>query len=323
MKATIRVTRDSEAGASARHNDRSYKGDADPDDPNRYYIATTWGGLKDLPEGETFEEVERRFYAEHYTAGLEARNERAREKGHAERVQNIDGLYHAARTRPQQIILQIGDRNLHAGADDLRKCLDDFCWKIAGKYGDNLHILTAALHLDETTPHAQLSAVYDAPDKYGYTMPNQSAALKALGYSGPAEPTRRKNATVDFLADLRALWYEVCKGHGYEIDTTPRPHARHVKTADYITARLQADISTLEAERAAAAADLRAVREEVKAARDERCELEKEIDALKEERARIERELEENTAAGGLDLDEMLRRARIRAARHNDGRDDR
>ena len=67
--------------------------------------------------------------------------------------------------------------------------------KFKAKYGDHVHVLDWALHLDESTPHIHERHVFDCENKYGEVAPQQEKALESLGFElpDPDKPLSRRN----------------------------------------------------------------------------------------------------------------------------------
>ena len=79
------------------------------------------------------------------------------------------------------------------------------------KYGDHVHVLDWALHLDESTPHIHERHVFDCENKYGEIAPQQEKALEALGFElpDPAKPlSRRNNRKITFDAACRKMLFD-------------------------------------------------------------------------------------------------------------------
>ena len=52
------------------------------------------------------------------------------------------------------------------------------------------------------------------------------------------------NRMMTFEAETREMWQDICKSHGLEIETEPRPRRKHLDKADYIAEQKQAEIET-------------------------------------------------------------------------------
>ena len=78
----------------------------------------------------------------------------------------------------------------HASAKDLLSIVTEFIEEFKAKFGDHVHILDWALHLDESTPHIHERHVFDCENKYGEVAPQQEKALEALGFELPSPAMR-------------------------------------------------------------------------------------------------------------------------------------
>ena len=211
---------------SPKHNDRRFPiENAEHIDQDRMMDNRYWHCYATNDPDLSFEEVEKRFYEEHFTAALEDRNERNIRSRHPERVITMDDYRTAKRSCPEETLLQIGHRMQTVDADTL---LD-----IAGEYLDwetetfpNCHVLDVALHVDEQgAPHMHERKVWIAHDKAGREIVGQSKALEEMGVL-PPEPDKKRgrhnNAKMTYSAACRAKFAEICQNHGLEIESMPR-----------------------------------------------------------------------------------------------------
>lgn len=244
----MRVSQHSGRAGSAKHNDRSFL--VGLSDEERREVAPhirpeagqdnqEWRrtGQEDK---RPLQEVEIEFYRERYAAALERTNERYRREGHAERCRTPEQLYQGAKTRPEETILQIGDKDAEIDPATFRECVKDYMrqlqeWNKA--HGGHMQLLTVALHFDETSPHAHIRRVWDYTDRDGVIRLGQNKALEAAGVPlpEPGKPEGRyNNRKITFDAWARGMWQEVCKAHGYEIETEPVPGRKHKDKAEFI-----------------------------------------------------------------------------------------
>ena len=64
-------------------------------------------------------------------------------------------------------IYQLGTLDEHASAEDLLNLVTEFIEEVKAKFGEHVHVLDRALHLDESTPHIHECHVFDCENKYG------------------------------------------------------------------------------------------------------------------------------------------------------------
>ena len=161
MKVTNRCARKDKAG---KHNDRNFNLvnaphiDQSKVNQNKYW---TYNGDQE----HSFAEVEKEFYARHFTDFIDVQNKKNSESRHKDRNKTLDSYYHGARTRPEDQLLQIGDKNNHATPEELWECAMTYMERFDQIYGDKCKILDMALHLDETTPHVHIRRVWIAEDE--------------------------------------------------------------------------------------------------------------------------------------------------------------
>ena len=89
------------------------------------------------------------------------------------------------KTCPEETICQLGTLDEHASAEDLLNIVTEFIEEFKAKFGDHVHVLDWALHLDESTPHIHERHVFDCENKYGEVAPQQEKALETLGFELP------------------------------------------------------------------------------------------------------------------------------------------
>ena len=255
----LRVSQHSGRSGSAKHNDRSFMNgrsaewreehaphiDMTRTDGN---ILWTWNGTKDM------ETSEREWYSETYRNALERTNERYRHEGHADRCKTPDNLYEGRLTRPEEMILQVGKQVDDIDPAQLKEAVDRYidaldAWNEA--HGGHMHILSIALHADETSPHVHIRRVWDYIDRDGLTRLGQAKALEAAGVPlpDPGKPAGRyNNRKMSFDAMARGWWQECCRAQGWEIETEARPDMRHKDKAEYVYGQIAAEIDTMTAQ---------------------------------------------------------------------------
>lgn len=174
---------------------------------------------------------EKKRYEELYGAGLEARNERYIKEGHKDRCRTISELYTDPKTAPMEILWQVGNSKCDIPTAELRKALtaafNQTYSQLRKQYGANLIPLDCGLHMDEKVPHIHFRVALGAEDKFGNFVPNQNAALEAMGFErpDPSKPQSRYNSPlISFSDTVREMFYKACEQQGIQID-------REVKSA--------------------------------------------------------------------------------------------
>ena len=185
--------------------------------------------------------MEQQFYETHYTAFIESQNERNAKIRHTERNRSIPDLLSSRKTCPEETIYQLGTLDEHASAEDLLNIVTEFIDEFKTKFGDHVHVLDWALHLDESTPHIHERHVFDCENKYGEIAPQQEKALEALGFDlpDPDKPlSRRNNRKITFDAACRKMLFEIAKRHGLELEKEAEyGNRQYLEKQDYILAK--------------------------------------------------------------------------------------
>ena len=235
-----------------KHNDRSFNlANSEHIDPERAKGNIYWDcfhGFRSALDPQdpdnlaaTFSDVERQFYETHYTAFIESQNERNAKIRHTERNRSIPDLLSSRKTCPEETIYQLGTLDEHASAEDLLSVVTEFIEKFKAKYGDHVHVLDWALHLDESTPHIHERHVFDCENKYGEVAPQQEKALESLGFElpDPDKPlSRRNNRKITFDAACRKMLFEIAKRHGLELEEEAEyGNRQYLEKQDFILAK--------------------------------------------------------------------------------------
>ena len=181
------------------------------------------------------------FYEIHYAHFVENQNARNAKIRHTERNRSIPDLLSSRKTCPEETIYQLGTLDEHASAEDLLNIVTEFIEAFKAKYGDHVHVLDWALHLDESTPHIHERHVFDCENKYGEMAPQQEKALEALGFElpDPDKPlSRRNNRKITFDAACRKMLFEIAKRHGLELEEEAEyGNRKYLEKQDFILAK--------------------------------------------------------------------------------------
>ena len=235
-----------------KHNDRSFNlANSEHIDPERVNGNIYWDcfhGFRSAlapqdPDdlAATFSDVERQFYESRYTTFIEGQNERNAKIRHTERNRSIPDLLSSRKTCPEETIYQLGTLDEHASAEDLLKIVTEFIEEFKGKFGEHVHVLDWALHLDESTPHIHERHVFDCENQYGEVAPQQEKALEALGFD-PPDPdkplSRRNNRKITFDAACRKMLFEIAKRHGLDLEEEAEyGNRKYLEKQDFILAK--------------------------------------------------------------------------------------
>ena len=151
------------------------------------------------------------------------------------------------KTCPEETIYQLGTLDEHASAEDLLNIVNEFIDEFKAKFGEHVHVLDWALHLDENTPHIHERHVFDCENKYGEIAPQQEKALEALGFDlpNPAKPlNRRNNRKITFDAACRKMLFEIAKRHGLDLEEEAEyGNLQYLEKQDFILAKQKEQLS--------------------------------------------------------------------------------
>ena len=235
-----------------KHNDRSFNlANSEHIDPERAKGNIYWDcfhGFRSALDPQdpdnlaaTFSDVERQFYESRYTAFIEGQNGRNAKIRHTERNRSIPDLLSSRKTCPEETIYQLGTLDEHASAEDLLNIVTEFIEEFKAKFGEHVHVLDWALHLDESTPHIHERHVFDCENRYGEIAPQQEKALEALGFDlpDPDKPlSRRNNRKITFDAACRKMLFEIAKRHGLELEEEAEyGNRKYLEKQDFILAK--------------------------------------------------------------------------------------
>lgn len=237
-----------ERKGSANHNDRQfdYVKYAPHIDPSKVKDNIYIGKENDEM---TFFEHEYNYYKENFSASVKAQNLRNDKAYHSERNRTVENLYHSKYTRPEEIIIQIGNKyDKYKDLETFEAIIRDYIKKFENIYGENCHILDAAIHVEETNIHAHVRRVWFIETEDGKKI-NQTQALKNLGYERPdmdQEEGKYNNAKIPFSRVERRLVSNICRQHGVNLERTEHGKSRSsLKINDYKRMQMEKDIERL------------------------------------------------------------------------------
>ena len=232
-----------------KHNDRSFNlANSEHIDQKRAKGNIYWDcyhGIRSASDKDkqtaAFSDVEKMFYEIHYSHFVENQNARNAKIRHTERNRTIEDLLAGKKTCPEETIYQLGTLDEHASAEDLLNIVTEFIEEFKVKFGEHVHVLDWALHLDESTPHIHERHVFDCENKYGEVAPQQEKALEALGFElpDPDKPlSRRNNRKITFDAACRKMLFEIAKRHGLELEEEAEyGNRKYLEKQDFILAK--------------------------------------------------------------------------------------
>lgn len=223
MKGSLRISK-----GSAKHITHSFDAehiDKERTEQNIYY---TW--KNGFTTADNIEADELEFYEKNYREYLDKQNKKYEQKRQYKRMKNMKEYYEA--NKPDEIILQVGKMGETIEPEKLNKIANMFIKNLEKKYGNNVHVLSYALHADEATPHIHLRLSYDYLDndvkRFGINK-----ALEELGFKQPKaekKEDRYNNKKISFTDQLRTAFYDFCEAFGIEINrTVENPSHRYLE----------------------------------------------------------------------------------------------
>ena len=231
----------------ATHNDRTFNTehaghiDSERIARNIYWDCFRGATYPAQQDGEvSFEDVERAFYLKRYLDYLDGQHERNAKRRHTERDRSVDDLLGDKRFCPEETIYQIGTMEDSVSPDVLMEIVGEFMVEMERRFGEHVHVIDWALHLDEATPHIHERHVFDYVNRYGEVEPKQEKALEALGFELPdpeKKQGRTNNRKMVFDTACRTIMFDICKKHGLDIEEEPDPGNRgrsYLEKNDYI-----------------------------------------------------------------------------------------
>ena len=195
----------------------------------------------------SFSQIEMAYYSEHYSDYVINQNKRHEKARHPDRCKGVEEILKNKKTCPEESIYQLGTIDEHASVETLIRVFDEFKKEFDERFGSNVHIIDWSLHMDESTPHIHERHVFDATNRYGEIEPKQEAALEELGFELPNPEKKRSktnNRKVVFDSACRAMFLDICKRHGLELDEEPAYGGRqYLEKQDYIRMKQKKEIA--------------------------------------------------------------------------------
>lgn len=238
---------------SSRHNDRNFDlENAKHIDPEKTkdnfycnFITDKYYQEEDKKNHKSFKETEDEFYQNNFSDWLNNSNKKHEKSRHKKRMRTMEKIQKTERYAPEEIIFQLGNKDDfdESESDIFIGAMSDYLEWFQNEYGENVQLLTAAYHADETTPHFHIRQVFLAHDQDGNLMPNQTKALEELGIQRPdstKKKSRYNNPKMIFTERNRQKLIEICENRGLEINTeVENPSQKHKDLLEYKTQKLQ------------------------------------------------------------------------------------
>ncbi|MCD8000695.1 MAG: plasmid recombination protein [Clostridiales bacterium] len=249
MKLTRHNRRSGKNGVyNPLHNDRNFDiSNSDHIDEERANQNIYWdcfNGFRQLKPktdetlAETFADVEDLYYSSRYRDHIEGQCARNEKNRHPERNRTTTDLRKNKKTYPEETLFQIGTIDNHVSGEVLVTVVAEFIAEWQKRFGDYVHVLNWSLHMAEGTPHIHERHVFDCENQYGEIAPQQEKALEKLGFELPdptKKPSKTNNRKITFDSACRAMFFDICKKHGLQLEEEPEYGGRaYLEKQDYI-----------------------------------------------------------------------------------------
>ena len=238
---------------SPKHNDRQFDTAKAEHIDGSLSVRNQYRKYNEVRDTASFEEHEKAFYEATFGEALASYNDKQIRSKHPSRAKTMDEYRRSERTCPEEVILQIGDRDNTISAGQLHMINIDFIeWHTQAF--PQFKLLDYADHFDEPdcAPHGQLRGVWVAYDDKGNAYVSQKDALAQMGIQ-PPKPDKKidryNNAKMTYTAMCRAKMIEIARSHGIEIEDVPREASKSgLDLATFKLKRTQEEYSRLQAE---------------------------------------------------------------------------
>lgn len=197
-----------------RHNDRNFDLEKAPHiDVSKTKDNIYWNYK--AATNKSFLEIEKEFYEENFSKTIEKQNEKNINNRHPERNKTVDDYYADKKTRPEDVLIQIGDKKEHISGEKLWELANIYKEQFEKQYGQYCKILTMALHQDEETPHVHIRRVWVYENEDGLKSANKTAILEEklqIIRPDPTQKASRNNNSFSIFTDMeRAQIKRICK----------------------------------------------------------------------------------------------------------------
>ena len=255
-RVTVHRGRVGKNGAySVKHNDRKFDVDESEHIDGSQMAENRYKKFNSYMHTESFDEHELAFYSATFGHALEDYNNRQIKNRNYGRVKTMDEYRKSSRTCPEEIILQVGNRDDTIASAQLTKIVDDFTnWHM--RTYPQFKLLDAAEHNDEpnAAPHCHLRGVWVAYDADGNAYVSQRDALSQMGVEPPCpgkKISRYNNAKVTYTKACRDKMIDIAKSYGVEVEDTPRePSQAGLELTAFKIRTMQADMEDIEKQKA-------------------------------------------------------------------------
>lgn len=232
---------------SSKHNDRNYDYENAPNinakkTPLNIYF-NVYDGIyrhKNRSGKMTFEEVENKFYEEHFMAQYLKQQKAYEAKGQQCYMKSFDEWKSAKRYVPEETYQQIGKVEKTIDEKLFTDIVADYIGGLQSwskQNGEPFTILDWSIQYDEAVPQLHMRQVWHYTDDDGNLCIGQSKALEQAGIPLP-DPTKKRstknNRKQTYDKYIRQFWLDTCQRHGLDIERVPLVGVEHDKTKEEV-----------------------------------------------------------------------------------------
>lgn len=247
MRGTLHNSRGAQrsvTGWNPKHNDRQFdlekasNIDLEKTSGNWYWQwEQGWNKKCKSKKYKTFEQAEQDYYEQHFRVQYEQTMEGYRKQYHPDKIISWDDWRKSQKYCPEETILQIGDVNSHATAQQTLDIAIDYLkaeQEFSNKHGNCFKILDVALHVDEAVPHVQIRKVWqsvkDDVEVIGQNKALEQAAKIDSNFILP-KPGQKigkyNNYKITYSQTMREKYLDICEKHGLHVERDPERNASH------------------------------------------------------------------------------------------------
>lgn len=214
---------------SRGHNDRKMsekaKEKAEHIDFEKSEKNINWHCYQAENPGLSFAEAEAKFYEEQFKKYIEEFPLHDRHKKNQPTVEKMLSSY---KTKPDEEIIQIGNKNEHATTKELKKIMAEYIQWHRATF-PNCKILDFSLHRDEATPHLHIRKCWTYfDDEWGCLKVGQDKSLMQDGITLPKEGkiSKNNNRKMTYSAMCREKLIGLSREHGLDIEDKPKEYSK-------------------------------------------------------------------------------------------------
>lgn len=244
-------------GYVVNHNDREFdlqdadNIDAQKSSENLYCNCYNKKFYRANQKQMTFEDVEKKYYEEHYRQQWQEQQERYKSKRQYKYMKDFDAWRQSKRYCPEEQVLQIGNVDEHATAEQTKKIMTDYInalERFSLNHNNFLQILDVAYHADEAVPHVHVRYTYQYQENDHMSI-GQNKSLEAAGFELPypeKEEGRFNNRKMTFDKIMRETFLDICERHGINVERDPEMNAKHDRSKKKLIADKKRQNETIE-----------------------------------------------------------------------------